>query len=104
MSAMKGAGKWAAGLLPAAAVARLGVPALIAAAGLAVLVIAAACWVINSGDRSDRVTRMIYARRGDARSLPPGSPAAPARAPRRKPARSAGGPGIEPPGDMAGLG
>jgi hypothetical protein len=91
MSAVRWAGRVTAGLLPAAALARLGVPALAAAVFLAVLALGAACWVIASGARSDRVTRMIYARHGNARSLPPGSPAAPARASRRKPTRSADG-------------
>jgi hypothetical protein len=62
----------AAGLLPAALLARLGVPALAALVFLAVLVLGVACWIIDSGDRSDRVTRMILARRGDARCLAPG--------------------------------
>ena len=92
-----------AGMLPAAALARLGVPALAAVVFLAVLTLGAACWVITSSDRSDRVTRMIYARHGDARSLVPRSPAAPAHAPRRKPARAAGSRhGAGPPGYTAG--
>jgi hypothetical protein len=84
MSAVRRAGRVTAELLPAAALTRLGVPALAAAVFLAVLTLGAACWVIASGDRSDRITRMIDARHG--RSLPRGSPAAPARASRRKPA------------------
>jgi hypothetical protein len=47
-------------------------PAFAALVFLAVLVLGAACWVISSGDRSDRVTRMIVARRGDVRHLGPG--------------------------------
>ena len=87
----------AAGLLPAAALARLGLPALAAAVVLAVAALGAACWVIASGDRSDRVTRMIYARHGDARSLTSGPPAASARASRRKRPRTADtGPGADP--------
>ena len=39
----------------------------------AILVLVAACWIINNGDRPDRVTSMIFARRGDARCLAPGS-------------------------------
>ncbi len=93
----------AAGLLPAAALARLGLPALAAAVILAVAALGAACWVIASGDRSDRVTRMIYARHGDARSLTSRPPAAPARASRRRPARAAGTrPGTDPPDATAG--
>ncbi len=75
MSAVRRAGRVVAGLLPAAALVRLGAPALVSAVILAVLALVAACWVIASGDRSDRVTRMIYARHGDARSLVPRSPA-----------------------------
>jgi hypothetical protein len=71
-SALKGAGRVIAGILPAAALARLGMPALVAAVFLAVLVVGTACWIVASDDRSDRVTRMIYARHGDARSLVPG--------------------------------
>ena len=85
-NALRHASRALAGMLPAAVLARLGMPALGAAIFLAVLALAVACWVISNGDRSDRVTRMIYARHGDARCLPPGpapsSPAAPA-APRR---------------------
>ena len=46
---------------------------------------AVACWVISNGDRSGRVTRLIYARHGDARCLPPGpAPSSPAARPRRR--------------------
>lgn len=86
MSAVRHAGRVAAGLLPAAALARLGAPALVSVVILAVLALGAACWVIASGDRSDRVTRMIYARHGDARSLAPRSPPE-ADTGRRKPLR-----------------
>ena len=88
MSALRRAGRVAAGMLPAAVLARLGMPALAAVVFLAVLALGAACWVIASGDRSDRVTRMIYARHGDARSLVPGSTAAPGT--RFPPSASAG--------------
>jgi hypothetical protein len=87
MSALRRAGRVAVGLLPTAVLARLGMPALATVVFLAVLALGAACWVIASDDRSDRVTRMIYARNGDARYLVPGSPAAPVRASRRRPAQ-----------------
>jgi hypothetical protein len=87
ISTLRRAGRVAAGMLPVAMLARLGVPALAAVVFLAILALGAACWVIASCDRSDRVTRMIYARHGDARSLVPGSPATPARASHRRPAR-----------------
>jgi hypothetical protein len=82
-NALSRVGRMTAGILPAALVARLGLPALAAAVFLAVLALGAACWVIASGDRSDRVTRMIYARRGDARSLVPGLADSPVRVARR---------------------
>jgi hypothetical protein len=87
-TALKHAGRVLAGILPAAVLARLGVPALAAAVSLAVLILGVTCWVINNGDRSDRVTRMIYARHGDARCLPPDTgPPVPASQPH--PRRSA---------------
>ena len=89
---LRQAGKAAAGLVPAGLVAGLGVPALAALVFLAVCTLAVACWVIGSGDRSDRVTRMIYARRGDARcqDATPAAPATslPPAAPRRQPLRA----------------
>jgi len=42
---------------------------------VAAAVLGVTCWVINNGDRSDRVTRMILARHGDTRCLATGSPA-----------------------------
>jgi hypothetical protein len=58
-----------------AVLARLGFPAVAAAAGLAVLVLAAACWVLADRERSDRVSRILLARRGEARCLyPPDNP------------------------------
>ena len=66
--------KHAGGPVVAALLAGLGLPVLAALVLLAVLVLAAACWVISSADRSDRVTRMILARRGDASCLAPAAP------------------------------
>lgn len=77
-STLKYASRTAAGMLSAALLAGLGLPLLAAAFALAVLVLGVTCWIINSGDRSDRVTRMIFARSGDASCLAPASPAAPA--------------------------
>ena len=91
MSVLRRASRAAAGLLPTAALARLGLPALAAAIFLAALAAGVACWVISSGDRSDRVIRMIYARRGDAQCLPQdarrSSPTSPRRG-RARPQRS----------------
>jgi hypothetical protein len=42
-------------------------PALAALVFLTGLVLGAACWIINNGDRSERVNRMLLAMRGDAR-------------------------------------
>jgi hypothetical protein len=52
-----------------AALAGLGLPAVAAAAGLAVLLLAAVCWVLGSRDRSDHLPRIILGLRGDARCL-----------------------------------
>ena len=61
----------AARVLPlAAAVAALGMPAIAALAALAGLALAAACWVIASQDRTNRVSQLLLARRGDPRCLP----------------------------------
>ncbi len=77
---MKNAGRAVAGTVPAVVLVRLGVPALAALVFLAVLMLGVICWIISSGDRSDRMTRMILARQGDARCLPPtpSSPSVPA--------------------------
>lgn len=68
MAVLRGAVKAAAALVPAAQLARLGLPALIAACGLAVCVLAVACWVLASDKRADRATAMLGAWRG---TIPP---------------------------------
>jgi hypothetical protein len=68
---LKYAGRAAAGALPAALVAEVGMPALGAVVFLAILVVRVICWIIGSGDRSERVTRMILARTGAPRCPPP---------------------------------
>jgi hypothetical protein len=65
----RSAGRAAAPVSVLALLAGLGMPAVAAAAGLAVLVVVAVCWVLASRERSDRVTRIILARHGDARCL-----------------------------------
>ena len=79
-------------LLPAALLLRLGIPALGALVFLAVLVLGVICWIIGSADRSDRVTRMMLARRGDATCLKLSTsvPSSPASLQRRRSARSGG--------------
>jgi hypothetical protein len=69
---LKHTGKAVAATVPATQLVRLGLPALAAVFALAVLVLALACWVINSDDRTKRVTQIILARAGDASVLAPG--------------------------------
>lgn len=94
---LKHAAKAAAGVLSAALLAGVGLPALGALVFLAVLVLMVACWVIGSGDRTERVSRILLAGRGDATCLPPVPTALPPPAPRPRhwPAWRcrAGGPG-----------
>ena len=59
----------AVSLSAVAALTKLGIPAVVSVAGLAVLMLAAACWVLGSGDRSDRLARIILGIRGNARCL-----------------------------------
>ena len=85
--------KVAAGMAPAALVAGLGLPALGALVFLTALVLGAACWVISSADRTDRVSQILLAQRGNA-SRPaldtnsPPSPPAPRPRRRFRPGRS----------------
>ena len=73
-------GRAAAGALPAALLAGLGLPALGALVFLAVAVLAVICWVIASGERTDRVSQMMLARRGQADGPKPGAATPPAPA------------------------
>lgn len=70
---LKQAGRAVAGLLPAALLAQLGMPALAALVFLAVLVLGVICWIVNNDDRCERVSRIMLARRGNARCLKPGA-------------------------------
>jgi hypothetical protein len=86
-NALKHAGQAVAGMLPAAILVQLGVSVLAAVVVfVAVLVLGAACWVVSSPDRSDRVIRMMLAMRGNARCLASASSASsvPASRPRRR--------------------
>lgn len=74
-SALKRTSCAMAGMLPAAFLARTGLPALAALVFLAVLTLSVACWIISSDERSDRVTRMIFAKQCDARCLEKSPPA-----------------------------
>jgi hypothetical protein len=84
-NSLKHAGRAMAAMLPAGLLAQLGMPTLAALVFLTVIVLGVTCWIINSADRSDRVIRMLFARRGDTRCPVQGSFAAsvPASRPRR---------------------
>lgn len=70
---LKHAGQAVVGMLPAALLAQLGEPALAALVFLTILVLGVACWIISDSERSDRVNRMLLARRGNARCLNSGA-------------------------------
>jgi hypothetical protein len=74
---LKHASRAIAGMLPAALLVQLGVPVLAALVFLAVIVLGVACWIISDPERSDRVNRMLLARRGNARCLQRGNPPVP---------------------------
>ena len=88
---LRRAGRAAAGALPAALLAGLGLPALGALVFLAVAVLAVTCWVIASGERTARVSQMMLARRGQASDPAPGAAAPPAPATRPAAAADAQG-------------
>lgn len=73
MTVIRHIGKVATGALPAILVAGLGLPALGSLVFMAVLVLAVACWVLSSEDRTARLSRVLLALRGNARCLPRGS-------------------------------
>lgn len=80
--AMRHAARAAGAASAVAALAALGWPPAAAASGLAVLLLAAACWVLASPHRSDHLARILLGLRGDARCLhPPDSPGHRARPP-----------------------
>jgi len=62
------------GVLSAALVGKAGIPVLAALGCLTVLGIAVVCWIVNSQDRSMNLSRILFARRGDARCLDPDIP------------------------------
>jgi hypothetical protein len=91
MSTMMAALRWACkvttGVAPAALVVGLGLPALAGLILLAVLVLGVACWVIGSEDRTEHVSQMLLAWRGNANCLArdnADSPSAPAVRLRRR--------------------
>lgn len=90
-NALKHAGRAVATMLPAALIAGLGthgLAAMIIFAGLVVVlgvvavVLAFICrgmlrWIIDSSERSDRMNRMILAKRGDSSCLKPDASTSP---------------------------
>jgi hypothetical protein len=64
MAVLRAAGRAAAALVPAAQLARIGLPAVAGAFGLAVLVLAAACWMLGSTERCERAATVLRAWRG----------------------------------------
>ncbi len=80
-------GRVAAGIVPAAALARLALPILGAVVFLAILVAAVACWVINNDARADRATRILSAWHDGIRFPEPGAPVISPPGSRRHPRR-----------------
>ncbi len=78
MSITRKASRIVAGILPMAVLARLGLPALAAAIFLCVLTAGVACWLFSNDARTNRVSRVLLAWRGNPDSLSTGGPAAPA--------------------------
>jgi hypothetical protein len=64
MTVLRAAGRAAAAAVPAAQLARLGLPALAGVLGLAVLVLAVICWVLASDARCERMANVLRAWRG----------------------------------------
>ncbi len=84
---LRRAGRVAAGVVPAAMAARLGLPALGTLVLLGVLGVWAAWWVFRSAARAERVSRVLLAWRGNAACLTRDGavpPPAPAARPRRR--------------------
>jgi hypothetical protein len=69
-SAMQAA-RAVAGVLSAALVGRSGIPVLVALCCLVVLGLGVVCWIVSSAERSVNLSRILFARRGDARYLEP---------------------------------
>jgi hypothetical protein len=68
-STLRRAAHVVAGAIPVAFLARLGVPTLGALVFLVIVGIAVACWVIGSPDRTERVSRLLLACRGNVACL-----------------------------------
>jgi hypothetical protein len=102
MAVIRWAGKMAAGAVPAALVGRLGLPALGVLAFVAVLVAGVGCWVVSSDARTDRVSQVLLAWRGNPDCLPAAPTLATVPRPRRWawPRRPLLGPGRAASGSM----
>ena len=74
----------AAGMVPVAQLARLGLPALIAVMALAVLVLVAGCWILADDARAARAAIVMQAWRGRLPAAADGRPAVQARRPKRR--------------------
>jgi hypothetical protein len=57
-------------LTAAGVTAAFGYPAIATAACLIIFTLTAACWIINSNERTERLTRIILARHGNPVCLP----------------------------------
>jgi hypothetical protein len=57
-------------LTAAGIITALGYPAIAIAAGLIVAALITACWILSSNARTERLTRIILARHGNAKCLP----------------------------------
>jgi len=85
MGFLRAAGKTAATLVPTAQLARLGLPALIAAGVLLVLILAAGCWILASDGPAARLACILDAWRGNPIPDPPTTAPQPTRRGRRRP-------------------
>ena len=83
MALIRRAGKMAAGAVPAALVGRLGLPALGVLVFVAVLAAGVGCWVVRNDARTDRVSRVLLAWRGNPDRLPAAPTLVTAPRPRR---------------------
>jgi hypothetical protein len=68
-SALRRAARVLTPITAAGVTAALGYPAIATAAGLIVFTLTAACWIINSNERTERLTRIILAHQGNPACL-----------------------------------
>jgi len=70
MTVLRATAKAVATAVPMAELARLGLPTLAAALGLAVMVLIVVCWVLASDARCERMSKILRAWRGTATHPP----------------------------------